>query len=192
MATQRRRAGTSRRRFLLDVGVGSVVAASGLADVDFTLAGKPTTNFARPLGLSIKPDLRIAGGVLLVTPQAKYLVFKALWGEDILDSVEAGTAVIELQGCWATRFRYSGGEPEADDACLADTLEICNAYEVQNSSWLQRVQGALPRNSRRLPSMRHFVFTFFSTSFECLAEGLNVDVRFKPFAEIAAPLYAPT
>jgi hypothetical protein len=171
------------------------MAASGLATTKVVLAAKPLPNLAKRLDMNIKPDFRIAGGTLLITPRVNYLTFKALWGKDLLDSVEAGTAVIELEGCLATRFRYPGGEPDADDACLADTLEMCNAYEVENSSWLKRVQDALPKSdrpsNRSILSKRHFVFTFFSTSFECLADGLNVDVSFKPFSDIIAACYTP-
>jgi hypothetical protein len=194
MAKEQGCLGTSRRQFLWDVGITSVVALSGVGIADLTTAANLAPNRARRLDIDFKPDFRAAGGVLLIAPHATYLTYRALWGEEIVDSVEAGTAVIELKGCVATRFRYPGGEPEAGDACLADTLEICNAYEVEDSSWLQCVRQALPqslRQSQQPLNTRHFVFTFFPTSFECLADSLSVDVWFEPFSEIAASLYAP-
>jgi hypothetical protein len=195
MAVQQQRGEISRRQFLRKVGIVSVAAASGMGTAGLAWAAKTSLNRTKPLELDVMPDFRSSGGVLLDTPLAAYLIFKSLWVKKPADVAEAGTAVIELKGCLATRFRYPGGEPEAEDACLADSLECCRAYEVENSSWLQRVVRTLPRSHRQtkggLGSTRHFVIAFFPNSFECLARDLGVEVRTEPFSVIAASLFAP-
>lgn len=190
MTNQQRRVSSSRRRFLREAGIASIVAASGLGSNVLALGAdpKPVPNLAKRLNLEIRPDYRSNGGVLVIRPRGKFLTFNALRGKDILNSVEAGTAVIELKGCQKTRFRHPGGEPNAADASLADALDLCEIYEVENSTWLQGVQSTLPKRSRTQPKVRHFVFTFLSTSFECLADGLNVKTSAKPFLEIVASL----
>jgi hypothetical protein len=115
-------------------------------------------------------------------------VFKALWLDGSRDFSCAGTAVVELRGCVATRFRYPGGEPNANDAHLTTALELCRAYEVKNSTWLKRVKGA---SSNESSAFGHFAFTFVSTSFECVAKEMIVSVKREPFGVIYAGLNAP-
>ena len=57
-------------------------------------------------------------------------------------------------------------------------LRRYGAYELRHSSWvraLERMNRVHPRHSpERFARLRHYVFTFHDSTFECVAEGLQV------------------
>lgn len=57
-------------------------------------------------------------------------------------------------------------------------LQPYNAGEVHNSSWikeLERRNRIHPlHNSRRFEALRHFIFTFHDSTFECVAENVQL------------------
>lgn len=61
-------------------------------------------------------------------------------------------------------------------------LEPFGAFEIRDSSWLRQLRtesAAHPsHSSERFSRLLHFVFGFFDTTFECLAEGYTSFLRF--------------
>jgi len=60
-------------------------------------------------------------------------------------------------------------------------LEPYGVFEVQNSSWLRKLEkmnSVHPYHDKErfMENMKHFVFSFHDTTFECIAEGFNVEV----------------
>ena len=54
-------------------------------------------------------------------------------------------------------------------------------FEVRHSSWiraLERMNAVHPRHDpRRFDGLRHFIFTFHDSTFECVARGVKFEVR---------------
>lgn len=57
-------------------------------------------------------------------------------------------------------------------------LHAHGAFEVKNSSWVQRIEkanrGYRDHEPERFEVLRHFIFTFHDNTFECLAEDYTV------------------
>src|SRR5262249_8093177 len=55
-------------------------------------------------------------------------------------------------------------------------------FEITSSSWirsLERMNRVPPRHSpERYEELRHYVFTFHDSTFECIAKGVSVEARF--------------
>jgi len=103
-----------------------------------------------------------------------------------------GTAVVELVGCVARTFSYSTDIGHDERPYSYFDLKPGAVYEITNSSWLLKVEEdtfgrAEVTDSKRKP-LRHYVFAFGATTFQCIAEGLTPKLRTEPFGVIATDL----
>jgi hypothetical protein len=72
--------------------------------------------------------------------------------------------------------------PPNDEAFAGHPLSVrgltpYGVFEVKNSSWvrrLERMNSVHPRHKpERFARLKHFIFTFHDTTFECIAEGFE-------------------
>jgi hypothetical protein len=67
-------------------------------------------------------------------------------------------------------------------------LHPYGVFEVSNSSWirgLERMNSVHPyHNPARYERLRHFVFAFHDTTFECVAEGFETSVQLGSVASV--------
>jgi hypothetical protein len=143
------------------------------------------------LDLGIQPEAAISGAVLVQSEHATFLTFNAMrltnrtsprGGREL---ERAGTAVIEFEGCYLTRFGYP--DDEARWGIPRYEGLSYGIYEVMNSSWVAEVvqlnRHAFPQTQDETDS-RHFLFTFHDDTFECLTREMKVEVCDEPYGAI--------
>jgi hypothetical protein len=101
----------------------------------------------------------------------------------------AGTAVVEFDGCFISKFGYPNDEALPGHPLYGRGLDgFYGFYEVRNPSWLEeiRVQNRVSFSDRANISGRHFIVLLHDSTFECLADDLNVSVVAEPMGNVVA------
>jgi hypothetical protein len=97
-------------------------------------------------------------------------------------------ALVEFHQCRSYMFGSPNDEAIHGHPLYALGLKPYSAFEVEKSSWirqLERMNSVHPRhNSDRFKSLRHYVFTFHDSTFECIAEGHRISEHEKPIGEL--------
>lgn len=126
------------------------------------------------LNLGFRPEAAVSGALLLQSERTTILTFNAMrqGADDHYD--DAGTAVIEFARCLVTRFGLPNDEALPGHPLYGHGLEAYGCFEVVNSQWRKQAEAqnrvCFPSTDYR--TVRHFVFTFHDSSFECLAHDV--------------------
>lgn len=143
------------------------------------------------LDLGVTPEPGFSGAVCLQTGAGAFLTFNAVrptarpspFGGFVAEA--AGTAVVELRRCLVSRFGYPNDEARFGIPQYRDLSY--GIYEVRESSWILDI---VRLNRFQFPATsddwirrnRHFLFTFHDETFECIANGLELEVVNEPYA----------
>ena len=126
------------------------------------------------------PEAAISGPVLLQSDYRAFLTFNAVRERPDGLRENAGTAVVEIKGYVCTTFGYPNDEARRCHPLYRRGLDAHGyaVYEVLRSSWVSRLEA---QNRRCFPNTgtwraRHFVVTMHESTFECLADDLDVRV----------------
>lgn len=123
------------------------------------------------LAVGFSPEAAVSGALLLQSERATILTFNAMRPAKTGKYVEAGTAVFEFRQCLITRFGLPNDEALPGHPLYHQGLDVYGCYEVLNSSWRAEAEAqnrvAFPATD--YSSVRHFVFVFHDSCFECLA-----------------------
>ena len=144
------------------------------------------------LNLGYKPEAAVSGAVLVQTECSTFLTFNAMrptdrmspWGEPYME--EAGTALVEFPSCSITKFGHPNDEAWSG---IPRTHGLSyGTYEVLYSTWMEELAEL---NRHAFPETegwtgRHFLLLFHDSSFECIAEGIKLEVLEEPYAEVFA------
>jgi hypothetical protein len=182
----------SRRKFLGTAALVSAAVATGSVFPEETEAAIPASmGKATNFDLGMAPHRDTAGAVIVQSEWGTYVTFP--------DSI-GGTAVVELVGCKACTHSYSTNLGHDGRPYSYFGLKSGAVFEITDSPWLLRTEedvafakaggakrGWSSANQKSKP-LRHFVFTFYDTTYQCIAEGLQAKLYFGPFGEIAAEL----
>ncbi|GAA5505754.1 hypothetical protein [Novipirellula caenicola] len=181
---------TDRRAFLqraslMTIAAAGMTATSVLSAADDEKIEEPAAAATGPLAkltLGVKPSIDALGAVVVPRARNTYVSFHATqFGEDGNPSVN-GTAVLEFAMCVERKFRSKGDEATAEHAIDLESLDVCECYEVLESSWANKWNQLPDSNSDSEPRVRHFIFTFLgycpgvcsgTMHFECLATDVN-------------------
>ena len=98
------------------------------------------------------------------------------------------TALIEFFAPRAHLFGPPNDEAFAGHPLAGRGLHPCGAFEVRRSSWVR----ALERMNRvheyhdagRYARLRHYIFAFHDSTFECVAEGFRVTEHAGPLSSL--------
>ena len=137
------------------------------------------------------PDTGAPNPVLLQTDDSAALLFGArqLMKDGGLSHV-VGNAVVEFGQCHTTRFGYPNGEAMGGIPRFEGISY--GAYEVSNSSWIEEIRqhnrNSFP-DAPYLVDARHFVFVFPDSTFECIADGLDVDFNHELWEQLWKRVY---
>ena len=152
-------------------------------DSDSREATATSTNQLKKLALGVKPSVHASGAVIVPRTRNTYASFHATqYGEDGSPRVD-GTALIEFAVCVQQKFRSKGDEATAEHPIVLDSLDLCECYEVLQSSWAAKWNKLPGGNSEQDDDVRHFIFTFLgfcpgvcigAMHFECLAVDAQV------------------
>lgn len=98
-------------------------------------------------------------------------------------------ALVEFTGCLITKFGYPNDEALSGHSLHAFGLEHYGAFEVLGSSWLEELnrQNRVAFPASDLSGFRHFVITLHDSTFECLAQGVELRQVEGPIAELLGP-----
>lgn len=88
-------------------------------------------------------------------------------------------AVIRFESILAHTFGPPGDERLSRHPLYARGLGSYAVYEVHESSWLRQETGSVGKRG-----LRHFVFTFHDSMFECLAEEFQVETSYGSVHEV--------
>ena len=91
---------------------------------------------------------------------------------------KACTALVTFHAPHAVLFGQSGEETLEGHPLWAAGLRPYQAYEVKDSCWIrwaERVNAVHPRH--RPLGLRHYIFAFHDSTFECLARGFAAEIR---------------
>lgn len=143
-----------------------------LKDVPQSSAGAP-----RPIVLSDERVTLLAYGI-----QEKPSPFDGRVLTEADSELFAGElALVEVRFCQS--YMFGGPNDEAFDGhpLASRGLHPYGAFEIENSSWirqLERMNSVHPsHNPERFQRLRHFVFAFHDSMFECVADGLTVSTH---------------
>jgi len=173
--------------------VSAAVAGGGGFSAQAVAAPAASIGKATPLDLGMLPHKSVAGAIVVLSEWGTFVTFP----EQI-----AGTAVIELVGCKGRTNSYSTNLGTDGQPYGYFELKPGGIFEITGSPWLGQVDENMaflatqPANGgRSAPQpkrnpLRHFVFTFFDTNYQCIVEGLRPALRMGPYSAIAAELLA--
>ena len=139
------------------------------------------------LDLGYTPEAAISGAVLVQTERSTFLTFNALkLAEDGFHQEDAGTALIEFDRCLITKFGYPNDEAQGGHPLAAKMHGAYDIYEVFNSSWATQLeqQNGIPFLNLPKWNIRHFIFIFHDSTFECLADDFKLEILNEPYQKV--------
>jgi hypothetical protein len=115
------------------------------------------------------------------------------------DAIDAIVATVEFAHPRAHLFGPPNDEAFDGHPLAARGVHPYGAFEVRYSSWvrhLERMNAVHPAHTpARFARLRHYIFAFHDSTFECVAEGIAIEVRGGSMAaavrEMVGRLHAP-
>jgi len=102
-------------------------------------------------------------------------------------------ALVEFQRCASAKLGSPNDEVLHGHPLHGKGLDGYTAQIVRNSKWLAELESINKvhsgYNSDRWRGLKHFVFWFHDSTFECIAEGYKVEVLHETLAQILARVY---
>ena len=87
-------------------------------------------------------------------------------------------ALVEFISYWSFMFGGPNDEAFAGHPLASRGLHPYGAFQIENSSWvrvLEKMNSVHPSHiPERFGRLKHFVFAFHDSTFECVAEGFTV------------------
>jgi len=138
------------------------------------------------LDLGYVPEAAVSGPLLIQDDGLAFLTFNAMRVRPDGRREPAGTAIVEFQNCWCTRFGYPNDEALPGHPLYQRGLRAYGIFEVLNSSWIAQVEE---QNRLTFPNSgswgsRHFAFIFHDNMLECIADDLTLTVSQESFPQI--------
>jgi hypothetical protein len=143
-------------------------------DTVVALTDVPRPCAGAPLPLALADDCRL----LLLA----YVLPDPNWdGPDVDVASHEAVAVIRFRSPYAHMFGPPNDEAFDGHPLARRGLEPYGVFEVRQSSWirqLERMNSVHPRHERErfMGKMKHFIFTFHDSTFECIADGFDVQL----------------
>jgi hypothetical protein len=184
----------SRRGFLKKLFLTAAGAAAGnlvsrprrAAAAAFPMDGD---DVVAPLGIGLQAADHVPGAIIVQADDYDYLIFDAWELDEAGDSIGFGTGVVQLTDCVAWHFRVDGDQHLASHPVDPSELDVCEVYEVHNSTWVQNLIDEDPvLDEPDAPELHHCIFTFSKTSFECVVPRYRATLSTHSFDELYAIL----
>ena len=101
--------------------------------------------------------------------------------EVTIDSSVESAALVTFSGC-RVHVQTEISDATIDGHPLYDRgLQSYNAFEVRQSSWIRQLEQFQAVQASPQPQwysrLRHFIFAFHDSLFECVAEGFTVEIH---------------
>ena len=156
------------------------------------LEGAPPYDFGAPLPVVLASEHRLFLVCLLNARSAEWYGDEASRGRP--DGTDEPVAVVEFERPHAHLFGPPNEDVIAGHPLSARGLSAHDAHLVENSSWiraLERMNAVHPNHrSERFQKLKHYVFAFHDSVFECAADGFSVTIHRGSLREVVARLAA--
>jgi hypothetical protein len=158
----------------------------GQQDTVVELKDVPQSDVGAPSPLVISSEHRL---LLAYTIQEKQSEFngRVLTDADIAGLVER-VALIEFERYRAYTLGAPNDETLSGHPLYRRGLGPYGAFEVTCSSWIRQLEQMnsvhTRHNPERFKTLRHFVFTFHDSTFECVAEGYKATEHEGPIVKL--------
>lgn len=142
------------------------------------LVGVPQSSVGAPLPFVVADEHRVVLAYYLeeTSPDWDGSSARLVWPSD----GEEAIAIVRFAPCIAHMFGPPNDEAFARHPLAARGLHPYSAAEVRGSSWIRRLERMNSVHPRHRPegyrSLRHLVFAFHDTTFECVCRGFDVRV----------------
>lgn len=87
-------------------------------------------------------------------------------------------ALVEFNSYWSFMFGAPNDEAFEGHPLASRGLHPYGAFQIENSSWIRQLESMNSvhpgHRPERFEGLKHFVFAFHDSTFECVAEGLTV------------------
>lgn len=107
-------------------------------------------------------------------------------------SSDGPAALVRFQRTWVFQFGPPNDEAFHGHPLFARGLHPYAAFEVQDSSWLRALESMNSVHEYHSPDrfrqLRHFVFAFHDSTFECVADGFTVELRDGPLTKVVSEM----
>lgn len=132
----------------------------------------------KELNIGILPEAAVSGAALTQSESGDVqLVFNAKKAE--ARHLDSYGAFVQFKNCLITKFGYPNDEALSGHPLFEAGLSCYGIFEVFNSPWIEdvRIQNRKSFPDFEFKGLRHFIFTFHDSTFECLAEDFVVELR---------------
>lgn len=107
-------------------------------------------------------------------------------------SSDEPAALVRFQQAWVFQFGPPNDEAFHGHPLYERGLHSYAAFEVEDSSWLRALEQMNSVHEHHSPDrfrrLRHFVFAFHDSTFECVAGGFTVELRDGPLTKVVAEM----
>jgi hypothetical protein len=148
-------------------------------DTAVQLKDVPPPDIGAPLPVVLADDYRFLLAYLVSEPDPDW---DGSYVTTVSPESEGLVAVVRLRRPYAHMLGPPNDEAFAGHPLAGRGLEPYAVFEIQRSSWIRQLErmNSVHRQHRRedfMASKRHFVFAFHDSTFECIAEGFDVQTR---------------
>lgn len=148
-------------------------------DLVVPLSGAPQSSVGAPLPLVLQVEDRCLLAFYVQVPNPGWDVTSTRIVYP--DSAEEPVAIVQFELPRATYLGAPNDEAFEGHPLASRGLRPYAAYEVRDSSWvrtLERMNSVHPSHSPApFRSLRHYVFAFHDSTFECVARGVSWSVH---------------
>jgi len=161
-------------------------AEARVGDLYRSLARSTGEEYAVPFGAGCEPEAAVSGAFVLENEFRSFLLFNVSTSDP--DVAEGTHAVVEIVGALLTKFGLPNDEALPGHPLYDRGLRYYSIAEVLNSTWAREAEA---QNRVCFPhaspwQIRHFIFTFHDSSFECLADDLKIELTQESWPESVA------
>jgi hypothetical protein len=151
------------------------------------LGARTGDEYAVPLDLGFLPEAGVSAPLLLQNDFCAVLTFSAVTIGPDRSRGETGTALIDFDLCQWTSFGYPNDEALPGHPLYGHGLCAYGIFEVHNSHWVRRMlaQNKVSFPNARQWDVRHLLFSFHDSTFECLCRGIKTSsISQEPYSTI--------
>jgi hypothetical protein len=140
------------------------------------LEGVPQSSVGAPLPIVLSDEHKILLAYIIEDTPSD-------WDGSSVRVVDPSTpgeplALVEFTAYWSFMFGAPSDEAFHGHPLAGRGLHPYGAFEIENSSWvrqLEKMNSVHPyHKSERFERLRHYIFAFHDSTFECVADGFTV------------------
>jgi hypothetical protein len=142
------------------------------------LAGVPQSSIGAPTPFMVSDEHRVVLGYYLEETDGQWdgQTVRVVWPTSTSETL----AIVRFTRCYAHMFGPPNDEAFSGHPLASRGLHPHGAYEVQHSSWIRRLERMNSVHQHHRPEaflkLRHLIFAFHDTTFECVCEAFDVRI----------------